>query len=189
MSADGGRKGRRLSKDEHTLWQGVTRSIKPLLKRAPKPDTRPERGLEDEKPAIAKLRKAVAAHKAARPPVRPKSPPPLAPIDRRTKQSIARGKRDIDGRIDLHGHTQAEAHAALLRFLRASQANGSRVVLVITGKGVRGEAGRERGVLRRQVPLWLALAEFRDYVVGFDEAAIGHGGEGALYVRLRKQRA
>jgi DNA-nicking Smr family endonuclease len=59
---------------------------------------------------------------------------------------------------------------------------------VITGKGVRGSAaGGERGVLRRQVPQWLQLPELRAYVVGFEAAHVGHGGEGALYVRIRRQ--
>ena len=65
-----------------------------------------------------------------------------------------------------------------------SQASGAKVVLVITGKGVRGDG--ERGVLKRQVPMWLRLPEFRDMVVGFETAGIGHGGEGAMYVRLRR---
>jgi DNA-nicking Smr family endonuclease len=60
-------------------------------------------------------------------------------------------------------------------------------VLVITGKGKMG-AESERGVLRRQVPQWLSLPEFRSLVVGFEEAHIGHGGEGALYVRVRRAR-
>ena len=59
-------------------------------------------------------------------------------------------------------------------------------MLVITGKG--GARDSERGVLKRQVPMWLALPEFRGLVVGFDDAAIGHGGEGALYVRVRQAR-
>jgi DNA-nicking Smr family endonuclease len=189
MKEHGSRKGRRLSKDEDELWDSVTRSIRPLRKRAPKPS--PE--IAEEKPVPRLLRKSaakIAVKTAALPQSsKPAAPPPLAAIDRRTKQKIARGKHEIDGRIDLHGHTQHEAHTALLRFLRSAQAKGGKVVLVITGKGVRGDHGRERGVLRRQVPLWLALPEFRDYVVGFDEAAIGHGGEGALYVRLRKKRA
>jgi DNA-nicking Smr family endonuclease len=63
-------------------------------------------------------------------------------------------------------------------------------VLVITGKcGRAGDAGGERGVLKRQVPQWLRLPEFRAYVVGFEAAHIGHGGEGALYVRIRKAGA
>jgi DNA-nicking Smr family endonuclease len=62
-------------------------------------------------------------------------------------------------------------------------------VLVITGKGGRADEARsERGVLKRQVPLWLRLPEFRPYVVGFEDAHIGHGGEGALYVRVRRAR-
>ena len=61
-------------------------------------------------------------------------------------------------------------------------------MLVITGKGKVGGAESERGVLRRQVPQWLSLPEFRSLVVGFEEAHIGHGGEGALYVRVRRSR-
>jgi DNA-nicking Smr family endonuclease len=79
--------------------------------------------------------------------------------------------------------TQAQAHAALSRFLLAAQAGGARFVLVITGKGDTG-----RGVLRRQVPLWLELPDFRDQVLGFEAANLGHGGEGALYVRIRRRR-
>jgi DNA-nicking Smr family endonuclease len=62
-------------------------------------------------------------------------------------------------------------------------------VLVITGKGARSDDfTADRGVLRRQVPLWLKSAELRDYVIGFDAAHAAHGGEGALYVRLRRKR-
>jgi DNA-nicking Smr family endonuclease len=112
-----------------------------------------------------------------------------AGLDRRARQRLARGVDPIEARLDLHGHTQAAARAALLRFVQQAQADGSRFTLVITGKGARtGEAG-ERGVLRRQVPLWLALPEFRSYVVGFEDAHAGHGGAGALYVRIRRQRS
>ena len=111
-----------------------------------------------------------------------------------TLERLARGRANIDARIDLHGLTQAEAHAALLRFLHRAQAEGARFVLVITGKGTPATAGTqhpasgERGVLRRQVPLWLGLPEFRSCVLGFDGAHVGHGGDGALYVRLRRTR-
>ena len=85
--------------------------------------------------------------------------------------------------------TQAQAHAALVRFLRGAQAEGAKFALVVTGKGSRSiDAASDRGVLRRQVPLWLQLPELRDIVVGFEEAHVGHGGEGALYVRLRRAR-
>ena len=76
-----------------------------------------------------------------------------------------------------------------LQFLRRGQARGSKVVLVITGKGARGgDDGGGRGVLKRMVPLWLQSPEFRDLILGFEPAAISHGGEGALYVSLRKIR-
>ena len=116
---------------------------------------------------------------------RAKPPSPANTLARRERQQLARGKAEIGGRIDLHGMTQAEAHDALLRFLRRAQAEGAKFVLVITGKG---GPGGDRGVLRRQVPLWLALPELRACVLGFDVAHVGHGGEGALYVRLRKGR-
>jgi len=103
---------------------------------------------------------------------------------------VVRGRDAIDARIDLHGMTQSEAHDALIRFVRRAQTNGARLVLVVTGKGsgTSRDAARERGVLRRQVPLWLALPEFRPFIVGFDAAHVAHGGEGALYVRLRRIR-
>lgn len=103
------------------------------------------------------------------------------------KQRVARGKETIDGRLDLHGLTQSEAHATLLRFLRSASSRGARLVLVITGKGVRGEG--ERGVLKRQVPQWLGLPEFRAFALGFEDAHVAHGGEGALYVQVRRARA
>jgi DNA-nicking Smr family endonuclease len=85
--------------------------------------------------------------------------------------------------------TQREAHDALLRFLRSAQDRGVTLVLVITGKGKAGaESPGERGVLKRQVPQWLRLPAVRDLVVGFEPAHITHGGEGALYVRLRRAR-
>jgi DNA-nicking Smr family endonuclease len=83
--------------------------------------------------------------------------------------------------------TQAQAHTTLFHFLQRARADGAKTILVITGKG-SGNADRERGVLKRQVPMWLALPEFRPLIVGFDDAHVGHGGEGALYVRLRRSR-
>jgi DNA-nicking Smr family endonuclease len=85
--------------------------------------------------------------------------------------------------------TQTKAHRVLLNFLLHAQTDGMSVVLVITGKGRTVGAESERGVLRRQVPQWLSLPEFRSVVIGFDEAHIGHGGEGALYVRVRRARS
>jgi DNA-nicking Smr family endonuclease len=109
---------------------------------------------------------------------------------RRLKQRLARGTESLDDRIDLHGKTQSEAHAALLSFLRMAQSHGAKFVLVITGKGGGArDDWDERGVLKRQVPQWLKLPEFRGYVVGFEDAHSGHGGAGALYVRIRRPKS
>ena len=179
---------RQLSDEERALWSGIARSIKPL--RALRPVAK-----VSDKPAVAAA-KVAPAPPAATPRVAPPlaaKPLPLAPFDRRLKQRVARGRDAIDAHIDLHGMTQSEAHAALFRFLRRAQADGARIALIVTGKGAgRGpdsarDAG-ERGILKRQVPLWLALPEFRPFIVGFEDAHVGHGGKGALYVRLRRAR-
>jgi DNA-nicking Smr family endonuclease len=185
---------RRLSDEEAVLWQGVTRSISPL-RRLSKPRSEPV--ATETTRSATKTRTTTASKSAGKPAVaapaaspKPVSPPPLVPLARKLKQRIARGSHDIDGRLDLHGLTQAEAYDALLHFLRGRQVRGAKVVLVITGKGARGggDPHGERGVLKRMVPLWLRLPELRAFVIGFESAAIGHGGEGALYVRLRKGR-
>jgi DNA-nicking Smr family endonuclease len=124
-----------------------------------------------------------AAAKATKP-----SPPPLAPLGRRERSQLAKGRKPIDARLDLHGMTQERAHRRLIGFLQGAAADGATFVLVITGKGRASVLDGDRGVLRRQVPLWLALPDLRSLVVGFEEAGIGHGGEGALYVRLRRAR-
>jgi DNA-nicking Smr family endonuclease len=176
MGRRGGR--RSLQDDERGLWSAVTKSIKPLSGRRP---VTADAGPDGERPPAPKPPAAKAAPKPSPPPA--KTPPSLTPLDRRTRQRVARGKLEIDARLDLHGMIQSEAHAELSRFLRRAGGRGARLVLVITGKGSRGE-----GVLRRQVPQWLNLPEFRTLVIGFETAHIAHGGEGALYVRLRRVR-
>jgi DNA-nicking Smr family endonuclease len=177
---------RQLTDEEMALWSGVARSIKPLRPAKAKPAIKPPVAAAETKRApqrAAKLHQPPAPSPAGK-------PPQLAPLDRREKKRVARGREAIDARIDLHGMTQSEAHDALVHFLRRAQTKGARLVLVVTGKGSRTahDSDRERGVLRRQVPLWLALPEFRPFIVGFDEAHLAHGGAGALYVRLRRVR-
>jgi DNA-nicking Smr family endonuclease len=175
------------SEEDRALWARVTRSVTPLRKPSA-PAAAADRSAPPaphKPPAKVSARTAAVTHAAATQPV--PAPAPLAPLDRRLKARLKRGTQAIDARIDLHGMTQSEAHAALIRFLRRVQRDGARFALVITGKGVRGAgADREGGVLRRQVPLWLRLPEFRPYVIGFEAAHVGHGGEGALYLRIRK---
>jgi DNA-nicking Smr family endonuclease len=197
---------RHVSEEEAALWRAVTRTVAPLKRyrrkavpvrtepvQEPRPAPHPSTSHTSHRPSSSVATRPVAKPNPSKPnpsklkPSEPKpSEPALAPIDRRAKQRLARGTQAIDARIDLHGRTQSEAHLALLRFLRRAQANEAKTVLVITGKG-RGSAG-DRGVLKRQVPMWLALPEFRGLVVGYGEAAAAHGGEGALYVRVRRVR-
>lgn len=177
-----------LSYEERVQWAMFTKTIEPLRATSA---TAPDES-NGAKTHVAKLtRPAVrpkkAAHISQSAPLKPAAPPlapPLASLGRRMKQRVARGKEAIDGRLDLHGYTQSEAYAAVLRFLRNAHARDARLVLVITGKG----RGGEPGVLRRQVPQWLSLPEFRALVIGFEDAHITHGGEGALYVRVRRAR-
>ena len=173
---------RSLSDDERVLWRTVTRAIVPLRGRRAEGDALEAAAT----PAVATKARPLQPQPIASVPSSPRPAPSLAPIDRRTRQKLARGTTSIDGRIDLHGMTQAEAHTALARFLRQAQARDAKLVLVITGKG--GLGGEGRGILRRQVPLWLEGVEFRSLVIGFDAAGVGHGGEGALYVRVRRGR-
>ena len=176
---------RRLTDDEIELWLTVASTVArrpgsvlppPPVGAAPAPS-----------PATA-----MPAPLLPVPPVPRPNLPPLAPLERKLKQKLSRGRMTADAAIDLHGLRQGEAHAELLRFLGRAQRQGSKVVLVVTGKGGRvreedwGFGEGTTGVLRRQVPLWLGLPEFRAMVLGWEEAGRPHGGAGALYVRLRR---
>ena len=180
------RRHRALTDDERALWHTVARSTKPLKPRRHAAAT--EKDMTDT--AASPSGKATVAATASPRPVAKasvaRSAPALAPLSRREKARLSRGRQEIDARLDLHGMTQSRAHRALLSFLQDARADGATFVLVITGKGRVTGSDREQGVLRRQVPLWLALPEFRTLVVGFEQAHVGHGGGGALYVRVRR---
>jgi DNA-nicking Smr family endonuclease len=181
------RRKRALSEEELALWESVARQAKPLRKKhraakaeAESPDIEPAVAV---KPAALPKSLPSAGHMGMQKPVAP----PLAPLGRRERWQLSRGRKEIEARLDLHGMTQSRAHRELSAFLQHAHHDGLTFVLVITGKGKMG-AESERGVLRRAVPQWLSQPEFRALVVGFEEAHIGHGGEGALYVRIRRSR-
>jgi len=184
MRAGEGKPGRRgLSAQEQKLWSDVTRLVAPLRRPPPPADPAPSTA-----PGKTKPKPSRAPARAVAPAARPTAS--LEAFDRRLKQRLARGTEAIEARVDLHGKTQSEAYAALSSFLRKAQSDGSKFVLVITGKGGNArEDGSERGVLKRQVPQWLRLPEFRRYVLGFEDAHHRHGGAGALYLRIRRQRS
>lgn len=171
------RSPRALRPEDKALWAAATRDVTPLAGRS----------LPEDLPSVAVPAAAPAGDTAIAPPAPSPAQPrlaPLAPLERRLRQRLARGTREVDRVLDLHGMRQEEAHRALLAFLHRSHAAGDRILLVITGKG--SGAGGERGVLRRLVPFWLAEPGLRRLVVGFEWAARSHGGEGALYLRLRR---
>ena len=202
-----GKRGARLSQDERALWEHTAASLQPIKGKK----GRVHAALEDSdgeapvgkretaKPSPPKKPAAVAPSRApaAKIALPPPAPAPIA-LERRKARKLSSGRIDIDGRIDLHGMRQSEAHEALRRFLKRGYADGKRWVLVITGKGAPARTslderterdGIERGVLRRNVPRWLAEPELAGIVIGFTTAAANHGGEGALYVHLRKRAA
>ncbi|RBP15543.1 DNA-nicking Smr family endonuclease [Roseiarcus fermentans] len=172
---------RRLSDEEIALWTEVARSVsrrRGAILPAPAKPVQPKPAAPPAPPAIPEAKPAKFRA------------PPLAPLERRLKRDLARGRGAIDDALDLHGMTQAEAHQALRGFLRRAQSRGARLVIVVTGKG--GPLGGldrwddERGVLKRLTPHWLRDPDLRPIVLGFEEAGRAHGGSGALYVRLRR---
>ena len=173
------RRTRMLTSEDRILWEKVARTVTPLGPR-PRFDGGDELPASDsaEPAAAAPASTAVPARAAARP-----ERPMAGPLDRDTARKIARGRTAIEARIDLHGMTQDEAHALLHGFLSRAVQRHLRTVLVITGKG---RSPRSEGVLKRAVPHWLAQPAFSQLVAGYCDAGRGHGGEGALYVRLRR---
>ncbi len=178
---------RKLSDEEIDLWIAVAKSVS-RRKGAKLPSARKIEPAPPTAPATAPM---AQDRRAAAP--SPKLPAPLAPLEKRLRKQLARGRSAIDQSIDLHGMTQAEAHQALRGFLSFAHGRGDRLVLIVTGKGApKGNVGHasgfdEPGVLRRIVPHWLHAPELRSIVLGFEEAGRAHGGSGALYVRLRRR--
>lgn len=176
--------------DEHRLWSMVAATVHPLPGRrsapAPKAESAPiapPRASADPLPPPQWDGAAFRVGELAgrRPPLHGR-PSDDKSIEPRRKHRIAKERDPIGGRIDLHGMTQDRARAALETFLRRSHDDGARAVLVITGKGVQGD-----GILRRRTPEWLAAPGLSDVVAGISEAHRRHGGEGALYVALKRK--
>lgn len=185
MTSD--RRRRLPTRDETRLWREAMKEAKPLPGRIlsddpeeppPAPDLAPlpklpetVRFREITPPAAARPHHALDHGKTVG-------------IDRRTAERMTKGEMTIDGRLDLHGMMQDGAHAALRGFVMASSDMGRRCLLVITGKGNR----EGTGVLRREVPRWLNEPSLRPFVLAFSYARPQHGGEGALYVLLKRRR-
>lgn len=173
---------KRLGEADRALWERVKRDVKPLkpVPRQPEGSVSIE-AVEAAAHGTLELQPPIPTPPSAEPaPVKPRRRP--GDVDKKTRRKLTRGAMPIEARIDLHGMTQEEAHRALISFIETQTALRRRMVLVITGKGVGGEG---RGVLRRAVPEWLLGRELVRHVVSYGPAAQTHGGDGALYVRLR----
>lgn len=169
-----------LSPEDEALWENFKKQITPLRSPAKAPTARPDPMVQPAKRSQhLSIPQPVAARNARLMP---------GEVDRAARRNLARGNITLDDRLDLHGLTQALAHRRLFIFLQAAQARNARYVIIITGKGTGENDERQRGVLRRAVPLWLRETEFRALVSAVSPAAPQHGGEGALYVRLRRLR-
>lgn len=187
------RKGRGLRPEERQLWQKVAETTSPLDKKpqlvAPPFASGQSDGSTEAAP-ITHFRVAERARITPKPSTRILVPDQPLRMDRKAFIKMKRGKSDPDARIDLHGMTAEIAHATLLQFLYRVHADGQRLVLVITGKGrpnMEGDAmGSTRGVLRRQVPYWLDQPPLRQIILQTAPAHQKHGGDGALYVYLRR---
>ncbi|HUS97438.1 MAG TPA: Smr/MutS family protein [Hyphomicrobiaceae bacterium] len=208
---DDNRQASGLSKEDRALWDMVVRSVRPTdakprvndadVYRPGNIDSRETLGPRAAKNLPEKIKNR-ALPGSARPAIPavgggPRMVPAMAGFDPKTAKKIKKGRVGIDARIDLHGLRQGEAQAALRRFLFGAAQRGCRTVLVITGKGAAGDetsewrlvssvaGGAGRGVLRRNVPIWLAEPDLRSVVVSFASADRRHGGDGAFYVQLR----
>lgn len=187
---------RRLRPEEKELWQKVTHSTKPLpqaLRRAKDPAKPTVQRKKEPEPldlptAFGMGTKATPSTSLVR---KPQTAAPSKPVmDTKTYGKMKRGKLVPEARIDLHGMTLDQAHPSLTRFILTSYSRGFRLVLVITGKGQKDDPHdpmpQQRGVLKRQVPLWLRMAPLNTAVMDVTEAHIRHGGGGAYYVYLRR---
>ncbi len=200
-----GRRRRGLDPEDLALWQRLAETVRPMHDRAPPvrpPLPGPPAAAGPLAPPTAppplpsfSLGEAALPPPATRIDLAPDRSPPgpaALTLDRRTRARLARGTAAPEARIDLHGLTLAEAQPALTRFVLGQQAQGRRLVLVITGKGRAADSGgpvpERAGALRRHVPEWLTRPPLAAAVVQVTEAHLRHGGAGAFYVTLRRLR-
>lgn len=173
-----------MSSEDRILWGKVARSVRALPGRM---DFFDDFEAMEAAEAPAKTDLIPVADRQQDGSLRPTSRKPdhrHHPIERPVQKKIAKGRLELEARIDLHGLVQSEAHAMLLAFLVHAHERGLRHVLVITGKG--SSMGSE-GALKRAVPLWFSKPEFRFLISGYENASRNHGGDGALYVRLARK--
>ncbi len=195
--ASGGDKKKKnlLTEQDEALWQQITKTVTPLHDRPLAAELKPRKMIRRKEdvgviPDEWKMRN---------------SPVPNAFVERKTQRKIATGNKDVDRSIDLHGLNKEQAFSKLRSAIEGGIRRGDKVLLVVTGKGgkrysqtapdtpvayrTRDDFDQHGGILKRAVPDWLSSHELRPFVESFGPAAKAHGGDGALYVLLRKRFA
>ena len=195
---------RRLRPDELALWEEVARKATPLApERKPLPGTLTDTAKPKPKPVTpraAPVAPFTIGQSANGQPHGHDVLPGIAErignapvnMDKKAHARLKRGKLMPEAKLDLHGMTLDQAHPALNTFIQRSHAAGLRLVLVVTGKGKHRDPGGpipvRHGVLRHNVPQWLKMMPLAPLVLQISEAHLKHGGGGAYYVYLRRQR-
>ncbi len=179
---------RELTDEEKRLWSFYTKDIKPTAADFDwKPTEKPASEFKIKSPQKSNFRSARKAELS--------NHESLENKDNNWGRKLSQGKAKVDGKIDLHGLTCLQAHDKLHDYLDRARAQGKRVVLVVTGKGGPksnledfsfNDFERGRGVLKREVPMWLSGASMRHMIVSYQQARQRDGGEGALYVVLKR---
>ncbi len=188
------RRNRGLSAEEQVLWNKVVENIAPQGNSMP-PATISDLDIPEPRPLpTPKAIRPFALGQSTKPESKAIHRPATAPhnMDKNSFNRLKKGKIVVDGRIDLHGMTLAQAHPALIGFVREAHASRKRLLLVITGKGKtkRGDSimPERQGILRHQIPHWLSMSPLAQMVLQVTEAHLKHGGSGAYYVYLKRQR-
>ncbi len=191
--ADGKKKKPALTGRDKELWQKVTETVTPLDERPATAEIKPRkmvRRLENSEPLPENWHKHADTN-----------PNPF--VEKRTQRKIATGTMDVDRSLDLHGLNQEQAFLTLRSAIEGGIRRGDKVLLVVTGKGgkrfsqtapdtpvayrTRDDFDQDTGVLKNKIPSWLNGAELRPFVESFGPAAKPHGGDGAMYILLRKR--
>lgn len=200
--------------DDKAVWAIVAGGIEPLKKAKSRvhPSVEDQADDANERQTGKSAKQSKSTTEATQPSEEPRQPKvvadsikaklstqPIVGFDRKKARKVRSGRVQIEARIDLHGMRQSKAHAELRAFLHRCYARKLQWVLVITGKGSsRREdedsehfdmwSRRESGVLRRNVPRWLEEPDLRPLIISYTTAAPQHGGEGALYIHLRRAK-
>jgi len=187
------KKGSELSDRDAALWQKVTETITPLEGRPAAPEPKPHKMIRDR---LEDRPLPLEWHTR-------ESPTPRTAVDRKTRRRISKGRQDVDRSVDLHGLNQDQAFRQLKSVIEGAVRRGDKTLLVVTGKGgkrfsqtgldtpaayrTRADFDQFGGVLKRMVPIWLEGPELKPFVESYGEASKEHGGEGALYILLRRR--